>query len=383
MAHKKLKMGMIGGGRGSFIGAVHHMAAVLDNQIELVCGAFSSKESVSLESGKDYFLTENRIYPNYTEMFIKEKSLPEHERMDFVAIVTPNNVHFEPAKLALENGFHVICDKPLSFNLDEAYKIKQMVEQTGLTFAVTHAYTGYPMVKEAREMVRQNAFGKIRKIMVEYPQGWLAERVEAGDNRQASWRTDPKRSGISCTMGDIGVHAFNLTEYITGLHVNELCSDINSFVEGRELDDDGSALLRFNNGARGILTASQICAGVENDLKIQVYGEKGGFEWRQMEPNTLKVLWTDKPMEIRRTGIMPFSDVSANHMRVPPGHPEGYIEAFANIYRNFAMAINNLNNGKTPEPGYDFPGIDEGVRGMEFIYKVIESGQSKTKWLEL
>ena len=296
-------MGMVGGGQGAFIGAVHRMAAALDGQIELVCGAFSSNARRSKASGKELYLPSNRVYKNYEEMIKKEKELPEGERMDFVSIVTPNHVHYGPAKMALENGFHVVCDKPLCFNMKEAKTLQKLVKKTGLIFALTHNYTGYPMVKQAKEMIKKGKLGKIRKIVVEYPQGWLSTHLEATEQKQAAWRTDPKRSGAAGSMGDIGTHAENLAEYITGLQITELCADLSIFVKGRLLDDDGNVLLRFDNGAKGVLHASQISAGEENDLNIRIYGEKGGVQWRQMEPNTLVVKWLDKPMEVLRTGV--------------------------------------------------------------------------------
>ncbi len=380
---RKLRFGMIGGGQGSFIGRVHHMAAVLDNEIELVCGAFSSDPGKSKASGKDYYLPADRVYGDYREMIEKEKMLPEGERMDFVAIVTPNHLHYEQARLALENGFHVVCDKPVTYSLNEALKLQDLLSRKNLLFALTHAYTGYPMVKEAREIMKEGQLGKIRKILVEYPQGWLADNIEKEGQKQASWRTDPKKAGLSCTMGDIGVHAANLAEYITGLGITALSADLNTFVEGRPLDDDGSVLLQFEEGARGVLTASQICAGEENALKIQVYGEKGGLEWHQMEPNSLMVKWLDRPTEIMRTGSPWLSEVSSLHCRVPAGHPEGYIEAFANIYRNFAFHLKKQLSGDTPELIYDFPSIHEGVRGMAFIEAVVHSAEKNGQWIAL
>ncbi len=380
---KKLKMGMVGGGAGSFIGKVHLMAALLDNQIELVCGAFSKDPAKSVKSGLEYGLDEVRCYGSYAEMIEKESRLPEGIRMDFVSIVTPNSTHFEPANMAIEKGFHVVCDKPLAFSFQEAIKLKNAVEHTRKLFAVTYTYTGYPMIKEARHMIKSGRLGKIRKVMVEYPQGWLSEAIEKTGNKQAQWRTDPLQAGKSCTMGDIGIHAANLAEYVTGLTISHICADITTFVPGRLLDDDGSVLLRFNGGARGVLTASQICAGEENALKIQVYGEKGGLEWHQMEPNSLVLKWPDHPKEIIRTGIGFVSEAALAHTRLPAGHPEGYIEAFANIYRNFALALRCLKENKTVNPLFDFPGIEEGMRGMLFIEKVIESAHSENKWLEV
>ena len=381
--NRKLGMGMVGGGTGSFIGKVHHTAALIDNEIELVCGAFSSHPQVSKESGTAYKLPGDRVYANYANMITQEKRLPEGERMDFLAIVTPNHLHFGPAKLALQNGFHVICDKPMTFNLDEAVELQHIVEQSGLQFALTHTYTGYPMVKEARQIVKSGKLGNIRKILVEYTQGWLSTLQEEAGNRQASWRSDPARAGAACTMGDIGVHAFNLAEYITGLRVTEICADLSTLVEGRRLDDDGAVLLRFNNGARGVLVDSQVCAGDENDLRLRVFGEHGGLEWRQMEPNTLVLKWLNQSAEILRTGVGSQSKEAMAHIRVPAGHPEGYLEAFANIYRNFAFAIRSAQDGKQSDSIFDFPTVHDGVRGMAFIEKTVESSRSRDKWLTL
>ena len=377
-------MGMVGGGQGSFIGAVHRMAANLDGHIELVCGAFSSNPETSKASGKALYLPENRVYRSFEEMILTEKTLPEGERMDFVAIVTPNHLHYAPAKLALENGFHVVCDKPLAFSMGEARELVDLVKKTGLLFALTHNYTGYPMVKEARELIQAGKIGKIRKVVVEYPQGWLATHLEASGQKQADWRTDPARAGLSGCMGDIGTHAENLAEFITGLKIKEVCADLTTFVEGRLLDDDGSVLLRFDNGAKGILYASQISVGEENNLRIRIYGEKAGLEWFQAEPNTLLVKWMDKPIEIYRTGHGYATAQTAAHTRIPNGHPEGYLEAFANIYRNFAFCVQARLQGKTPEAIYqDFPKVEDGLRGMLFIEALVKSNQSTTKWVTL
>lgn len=377
-------MGMVGGGIGAFIGAVHRMAAVLDGEIELVSGAFSSTPEKSKASGIELGLDPARCYGSFEEMIKAEKRLKPEKRMQFVSIVTPNHVHFAPAKMALENGFHVICDKPLAFNLKEALALQKVVEKTGLIFALTHNYTGYPMVKQARQMIRHGELGKVRKVVVEYPQGWLSTPLEAGGQKQAAWRTDPSRSGLAGAMGDIGTHAENLAEYITGLKIKEMCADISTLVPGRQLDDDGNVLLRFDNGARGILHASQIAAGEENNLNIKVYGEKGGLEWRQMEPNTLVVKWLDKPAQMYRTGVGPLYPEALAHARIPAGHPEGYLEAFANIYRNFAKCVKARLEGREPDPIYlDFPTVSDGVRGMRFIEKVIESGRSSKKWVTL
>ncbi len=375
---------MIGGGVGAFIGNVHRMAARLDGEIELVCGVFSSDPEKSKRSGIALGLDPERVYGSYVEMIERERALPEGQRMQFVSIVTPNHVHYAPARMALEQGFHVVCDKPLAFNLEEARHLVQLVEQTGLLFALTHNYTGYPMVKQARAMVRSGALGTIRKVVVEYLQGWLSVPLEQTGQKQASWRTDPNRSGMAGAMGDIGTHAENLAEYITGLRIEELCADLSTFVEGRLLDDDGSVLLRFENGVKGILHASQICAGEENDLNIRVYGTKGGLQWRQQYPNSLVVKWLDKPMEVLRAGGSSLAPEAIAHTRLPAGHPEGYIEAFANIYRNFARCLRARLVGEEPEPLFtDYPTVHDGLRGMLFIDRVVASSRSGATWVRM
>jgi predicted dehydrogenase len=379
----KLKLGMIGGGQGAFIGAVHRIASRIDDEYELVCGAFSSDPEKAKASGIALGLPADRSSTSYKELIEKEKQLPENERVQVISIVTPNHVHFEPTKMALENGFHVILDKPMTFSLAEAKELEKVVKASGKRFCLTHTYTGYPMVKEAKQIVKQNRLGAIRKIYVEYPQGWLSTYLEGSDQKQAAWRTDPGKSGIAGAMGDIGTHVFNLAEYISGLQVTKMCADINIVVEGRKLDDDGAVLLKFNNGASGVLTASQIAAGDENNVKIRVYGEKGGLEWQQDIANTLLVKWLDKPAEIMRTGGGYVSSFTSHNTRTPAGHPEGYLEAFANLYRNFALSIKADMAGKTPTPEeLDYPGIEEGVRGMAFVENVIASGKSDKKWTE-
>jgi predicted dehydrogenase len=377
-------MGMVGGGSDAFIGAVHRLAALMDNQIELVCGCFSVNPEISKSSGKLYYLPENRVYETYQEMFEKEAKLPDGERMDFVSIVTPNFVHFDPAIMALENGFHVVLDKPMTFTLEEALKLKEKIAETGLTFALTHTYSGYPAVKHAKKMIADGKLGKIRKIFVEYPQGWLSSKLEDTGNPQASWRTDPKRSGKAGCMGDIGTHAHHLAEYMTGLRVTELCAELNVFVPNRLLDDDGACLLRFDNGAKGVLMATQIAAGEENAIRIRVYGDKGGLDWEQMEPNTLTVKWLGQPMQVLRVGTSLDSAVAAHNTRVPGGHPEGYLEAFANIYRNFSLTVRAKANGQQPTPEMlDFPGVDDGIRGMQFIDTVVKAGyDDEMKWVK-
>lgn len=377
-------MGMIGGGPDAFIGAVHRIAARMDGQIELVCGAFSSNPEKSKQAGEMLFLDPSRVYPSYAEMIAREKELPDGERMDFVAIVTPNHVHFDPARLALENGFHVVLDKPMTMTSEEARQLQALVEKTGLLFCLTHVYTGYPMVKQARRMIGAGKLGRIRKIYVEYPQGWLSQPLEQEGNKQASWRTDPSRSGIAGSMGDIGTHAANLAEYVSGLHITKLCADVNIVVPGRALDDDGAALLKFENGASGVLMATQVAAGEENCIKVRVYGEKGGIIWQQDDANSLVVKWADKPEEIIRTGGPANDPIVAGNTRTPSGHPEGYLEAFANLYRNFARCLQAKLNRETPDPAWlDFPNAEDGVRGMVFIEKVIQSGKSDQKWIDL
>lgn len=374
---------MVGGGRGAFIGAVHRIAAAIDGQIELVCGAFSSSPEKSIASGKDLYLPDNRCYGTFEEMIMKEKELPEGERMDFVSIVTPNHMHVPPAIMALENGFHVICDKPVAISLEEAKQLREVVNRTGLTFALTHNYTGYPMVKQARHMIKKGELGQLRKVVVEYPQGWLSTFLEGSGQKQAAWRTDPKRSGAAGSMGDIGTHAENLAEYITGLHITEMCADLSTFVEGRLLDDDGNVLLHFDNGAKGVLHVSQISNGEENSLSIRIYGENGGLEWHQMHPNSLIHKTQEGGTRILRTGVGDLCEAAQAHTRVPAGHPEGYLEAFASIYRNFANTIRKQMNGEQPsEIDLDFPTIEDGVRGMAFIESVVASNQTDTKWFK-
>lgn len=373
---------MIGGGQGAFIGAVHRIAARIDDEYELVCGAFSSDAAKSKASGIALGLEESRVYSSYHELIEQEKALPEHLRVQVISIVTPNHVHFEPAKMALENGFEVVIDKPITFTLAEAQQLEAVITRTGKLLCLTHTYTGYPMVKQARQLVADGKIGKLRKVYVEYPQGWLSAFEEGNQsNKQAAWRTDPSKSGIAGAMGDIGTHAFNLAEYVTGLSVTQLCADINTVVEGRRLDDDGAVLLKFDNGVSGVLMATQVATGAENNVKIRVYGEAGGVEWQQDDANTLIVRYPDKPSEIWRTGGGYNSSFATHNTRTPAGHPEGYLEAFANLYRNFAQTLKARYKGEEPTAEQlDYPGIQEGVRGMAFIENVIASGKSKQKW---
>jgi predicted dehydrogenase len=383
MANRKLRMGMVGGGKDAFIGAIHRLALNMDGLIELCCGALSINPDIAKDSGKMLFLPEDRTYLTYEEMIKNESKMPADKRIDFVTIVTPNFAHFAPAMLALENGFNIVIEKPMTFTLDEAKQLKKKVEETGLSLCLTHTYSGYPMVKQAKAMIAKGMFGKIRKIWVEYPQGWLSKLSEREGNAQAAWRTDPKRSGKAGAMGDIGTHAWHLAEYISGLKVTKLCADLNILVDGRALDDDGNVLLKFDNGAAGCLMASQVAAGEENALKIRVYGETGSIEWAQHEPNTLLVKWLDKPTEIYRAGQAYLADVARHNCRTPGGHPEGYLEAFANIYHNFALSLMAKMNGEEPtKEMLDYPTVEEGVRGMAFIDAVVASGQSDKKWTE-
>ena len=372
---------MVGGSLDAFIGEVHRKSAALDGAFDLVCGAFSSSAEKSKTTGAALGLDESRVYATFTEMIETEAGLPEDVRMQAVSIVTPNHVHFEPARQALEHGFHVIIDKPLAFSLEEAIQLKEIAERTGLILALTHTYTGYPMIKEAKHYVDTGKLGPIRKIYVEYPQGWLSEPLEREGNKQASWRTDPTKSGEGGAVGDIGTHAANIAEYVSGLKITELSADVNITVKDRLLDDDSAALLRFDNGATGVLMATQIAAGEENDLKLRVYGEKAGLEWRHSEPNTLLYKPLDAPVQILRAGTGYLSEAATLNTRTPAGHPEGYLEAFANIYMAFYRAISDHTNGELkPLHEYDFPDVNDGVRGMAFVKTMIASGKSDVKW---
>lgn len=387
MKNRKLRMGMVGGGSDAFIGAIHRLAAFMDNQIELVCGCFSVDPDISISSGRSYFLPDDRIYRTYQEMFEHEVTLPEGERMDFVTIVTPNRWHFEPAMMALERGFHVVVDKPMTFSLEEAKQLQQKVEETGLVLALTHTYSGYPAVKEIKERIATGSIGNVRRVIVEYCQGWLAKRIELQGGNNAGWRTDPKRSGKAGCVGDIGTHAWHLTEYVTGLRVQEVCADLNTIAPGRPIDDDGCAFLRYENGVTGTLISSQVCLGDENDIILRVYGDKGGLEWHQQEPNTLIAKWMDRPAEKVRVGNGYMGDAAKWNTRTPGGHPEGYIEAFANIYRNFSLTVRARMNGEEPKAEYlDFPTVYDGVRGMQFIETMVTAGydneQKWQKWIE-
>jgi predicted dehydrogenase len=383
---RKIRYGMIGGGRGAFIGSIHRSAAAIDGQIELVCGAFSSDAERSRASGRDLFVPAKRCYGSFEEMIHQEAALPADQRMDFVSIVTPNHVHLPAAQMALQHGFHVLSDKPAALNLAEAKKLRQVVKKTGLLYGLTYTYTGYPLVKEARDLVRSGKFGKVRKVVVEYPQGWFNTLLEATGMKQAVWRTDPKQCGAGGCVGDIGTHAENLVHYVTGAEIKELAADATIFVKGRRLDDDINVLIRLDNGAKGVLHASQISVGEENNLNIRVWGEVGGLEWHQKDPNTLLVKWPDRPMEVYRTACGYLGAAAKAATRTPPAHPEGYLEAFANIYKNFANHIRAFQEGRRlaeDDPALDYARIDDGVRGMAFIDAVLTSSAKNAKWTTL
>jgi predicted dehydrogenase len=374
---------MIGGGPGSFIGAVHRIAARIDDAYELVAGAFSSKPEKCLETAKELGIDANRAYGSWAELIQKEQELPEDQRVEVIMITTPNHVHAGPTIAALEAGFHVVLDKPLCTTMEEAKAIEAAVEQADGLFCLTHTYTGYPMVKEAKHLVATGAVGSVRKIYVEYPQGWLSTYLEGEGQTQAAWRTDPTKSGKVGAMGDIGTHAFNLAEYVSGERIKAVCAQLNTVVQGRALDDDGAVMFTTESGASGVLMATQIAAGEENNLKIRVFGDKGGLCWEQSDNNTLTVMPLDAPVQKLRTGGPGTSEFSLANHRVPPGHPEGYLEAFANLYKNFAAHIQAKKQGQTQDPLLDYPGIEDGVRGMKFIEAIVENNEGNEKYTEL
>ena len=381
---RRLNMAMVGGGPDAFIGEVHRKAARMDGGIEIVAGNFSRNRKKSEETGRALLLDPARIYGSYEELAEKERHLPEGEKADFVAVVTPNNSHFPIAKTLLESGFHVMCEKPMTFSVGEARELQRVVKHSGKMFGLMHNYTGYPMVKLARDMVRGGDLGEVRKIVVQYPQGWLATPLEKTGSVQARWRTDPARSGAAGALGDIGTHGENLSEYITGLRITHVCADVTTFVRGRRLDDDANCLLRFDNGAKGILHVSQIAIGEENNLAIWIYGAKKSLEWHQENPNYLQVKEPDGPVRVYRRGnpyVGEKSAAAARATRLPFGHPEGFIEAFANVYCNFADTIRASIAGKKPDTlALDFPNVNDGLRGMLFIETVLASSRSSEKW---
>lgn len=380
---KKLKIGLVGGGPGSFIGAIHLNAALLDGLFELKAGAFSSNPEKSISRGKELMLDPSRVYLSYDELIEKELLLPEEERIDVVVITTPNHVHFDPASKAIQKGFHVVLDKPLTLNYEEAKSLYKIVSQSNRRFLLTHTYSGYPMLKQAKQMIAEGIIGAVRKVYVEYPQGWLYKLLEKENNKQASWRTDPSKNGKAGCMGDIGTHAFHLSEYVTGQQVSQICADLYIKVKGRPIDDDGVVLMRFENGASGVLMASQTDTGSENNLKIRIYGEKGGIEWQQEDNNSLIVRFPGQPVQLYRAGTSYLGSLAQQNMRTPAGHPEGYIEAFANLYRNFGRCIYAEKAGEKPMQEWeDYPGIEDGIRGMAFIDLVLKSNQSDQKWTD-
>jgi predicted dehydrogenase len=374
---------MVGGGPGAFIGGVHRKAAALDGEIELVAGAFSSDPEKSREQGAELFLDPARVYGSYAEMAEKEAALPDGERIDFVSIVTPNHVHFGPAKTFIEAGFHVICDKPMTTTLEDSEELCRLVAKHDTVFALTHNYTGYPMVKQARELVRAGELGDVRKIVVEYPQGWLATLLEADGAKQAVWRTDPKQAGVSSCIGDIGSHAENLAHYITDLQMDEICADLTTFVDGRLLEDDGNILVHYEGGARGVLYASQVSVGEENSLRIRVYGTKASLEWHQENPNYLYVRYPDGPEHVWKRGNDYLAEIAQHSSRIPSGHPEAFLEAFANIYVNATRTMAAKLAGDAPgEFDTDFPTVQDGARGVHFIHTAVQSGASDAKWVD-
>ena len=380
MGNNTILMAMVGGGEGAFIGAVHRIAARLDGEIELVAGAFSANPQKSAAMGSQLGLDPKRCYENYETLLRQEAALPASERVHFIAIVTPNHLHFPIAVAAIKQGFHVLSDKPATLSLSEALQLREHLQHSSSLYGLTHTYTGYPMVKEARHRIASGELGKVRKVVVEYAQGWLAHS-EDEDSKQASWRLDSQQAGISCCMGDIGVHAANLTEYVTGLEIASLCADLNTVVPGRQLDDDGTVLLRFANGAKGVLMASQVALGEENNLTIKIYGDKASVEWSQMEPNSLWLKFANAPAQLLRTGVGNLSAAARQATRVPAGHPEGYLEAFANIYVNFANLIRAQQHSSEVQPeDFDVPGIDAAIRGMAFIENAVAASAKDTKW---
>jgi predicted dehydrogenase len=377
-AKRKLRYGMVGGGQNAFIGAVHRLAANLDGQIELVAGAFSADARNSRLTGEQLWLNPARVYDTYEQMARTEAGLPEGERMDFVAIVTPNFLHAPVAATFIKAGFHVVCDKPMTLTLKEARTLRETVRKSGRVFALTHNYTGYPMVKEARELVRSGRLGKILKVIAEYPQGWLLDRIETTGHKQAAWRADPKKAGASCCVGDIGTHAENLGRYITGLRIEELCAEFTTFVPGRKLEDDASMLIRYEGGAKGVLHCSQVSCGEENNLNIRVYGTLGSLAWQQEHPNELKWIPKGEPARLLRRGNGYLGDAAKKFTRLPFGHPEAFIEAFANLYLEAVAAIRANLAGERGE--FDFPTVDDGVAGMAFIETAVKSAASNGRW---
>lgn len=377
---QKLKLGMIGGGNDAFIGAVHRAAAALDARFEFVAGALSSTPERALASARAIGLQQDRIYPTWKDMLEGERRRPENERIDVVSIVTPNNLHAEIALPFVEAGFHIICEKPMVTTSTQAAKLTAAVERSGIVFGVCYNYTGYPMVKEAAALVRSGAIGNIRKVFVEYHQGWLADNLESTGQKQASWRVDPARAGIGGAIGDIGTHAENLLTTVTGLRIESLCADITSFVPDRRLDDDASILLRLSNGAKAVLTVSQICIGEENNLSLRIHGDRGSLAWRQEQPNHLTICRADGSRQILARGGPGLAPETNHASRLPTGHPEGFIEAFANIYRAVADAVLQKRGLLATIPSIP-PTVHDGARGVTFIEKVVQSASAGGTWV--
>ncbi len=374
-------MGMVGGGVGAFMGAVHRSASALDGQFEMVCGAFNRDASKNVQTGQSLGIPEQRVYDSWRQLIYGEANLPPNERMEVLVIVTPNHLHANISEAAINAGFHVFCEKPASITLAEAQKVAQALETSDRLYGLAHTYLGYPMVWQAREMVLAGDLGRLRKIYVEYPQGWMSERQEAEGDQQAAWRSDPARAGVSGCMADIGTHAFGMAEFVSGQRITELCGELRAHLPGRRLDDDGVALFHTSEDASGVLMASQVCVGEENALKIRLYGDKGGLEWHQMEPNSLLHRRLGEPPRMLRAGIdQPrLYPAARDRCRLPGGHPEGYLEAMGNLYQSFACAVRQGMCGSAP----GVPGIAEGLRGMAFIETIVESQKSDRKWLPI
>lgn len=380
----KIRYGMVGGGEGAFIGAVHRMAAALDSEYELVCGAFSTDAGRNRRSADALGLDPARAYATLDALLAGEAALPEDQRMEALAIVTPNHLHAPMAIAALDAGFHVLSEKPMALNLAEARAIGAAVARGGKLYGLAFTYSGYPLIEEARVRVARGDFGRIRLVQVEYSQGWLSRPIDQDGNKQAEWRTDPARAGLGGCLGDIGTHAFQLAEHVSGLAVESLSADLTAHVPGRRLDDDVSALLRFEGGARGVLKASQVAAGDENGLRLRIHGEEGGLEWLQMEPNSLTLRWLDRPTEVIRAGGPGLDPAATARLRIPAGHPEGYVEAFANLYRSFGHTLRAGAGTPPPRDAADwFPGLDDGLRTMAFVEAVIENAAGEAKWTAL
>jgi predicted dehydrogenase len=379
----RVRMGMVGGGEGAFIGEIHRAAARLDDEVELVCGAFSSNPDVGRRTGTRLGLPPDRVYSSWQDMLTRESSLPSEVRAEFISIVTPNDLHLPVAERALDCGFHVLSDKPATLSLSEARTLAAAVARSKRCYALTHTYLGYPLVAEARLRVLNGDIGKVRRVQVDYPQGWLTTALETSGNRQAQWRTDPQRAGIAGCIGDIGVHAFNLAEYVTNLRVGQVCADLTFTVPNRRLDDQASALLRFEGGAVGMLTASQVAAGEENDLSIRVYGETGGLIWSHRDPNSLQLLRVNGPQRTVRAGnnVADLHPSTRAQCRTPAGHPEGYIEAFANIYRSFAADVRNFTAVGVTTSLSSPATIEAALRGMAFIEAMVASSAAGQQWV--